>query len=358
MPRMSSRKPSPARRAGRLAMAVAITCCVVAGGARAQEAGTPGIAAQAAPPTWWSAFHDPTLDLLLANGLLEPDADRARLLALQARAASLYLKVRVYAVRLHTTRLMHDAAGRQWALLQEAGQSDSDLARVTASLLRETAERERRFVVLRSESVAALAEALGGRLPAKTVAQLLEPVLQERRLPVPEFEVPEAISGLVLRQRPDVMAAEAGLVLAARGSTTEQLRLAQYLQAISQEIGPEDAALAATPGDDVPAVLLRARGEIGRRLADVTARGEVAGTQAAYVQQLTSRYEAVLKAFSEGRVAEVEALAGLLQLLQEQDRLAASIGLAGLAWVAFQESIGGAGQARTSDLLGAVPAQD
>lgn len=358
MPGMSSPKTSPARHAGRLALALAIAGCALAAGVRAQEAGAPGVAAQAAPRAWWSAFHDSTLDLLLADGLLEPDADRARLLALQARAASLYLKVRVYGVRLHTTRLMHEAAGRQWALLQQAGPGDSDLARVTASLMRETAERERRFVVLRSESVAALAETLGGRLPAKTVAQLLEPVLQERRLPVAEFEVPDAISGLVLRQRPDVMAAEAGLVLSARGSATDQLRLAQYLQAISKEIVPEDAALAATPGDDLSAVLLRARGEIGRRLADVTARGEVAGTQAAYVQQLTGRYEGVLKALSEGRIAEVDALAGLLQLLEEQDRLAASIGLAGLAWVAFQESIGGAGQARTSDLLGAVPAKD
>jgi len=363
---MSPESLSFTRRAGLKTLAhvaassvIALTCMGTSA-VRAGEAMPAEAPVQPALHLWWSAFHDPTLDLLLADGLLEAQADRERLLALQARAASLYLKVRVYSVRLHTARRMRETIERQFALLQQDGQADSDL-RVTTGLLREMAERERRFTALRSESAAALAETLHGRHPSRVVALLLEPVLEDWRLPVAEYEVPKAISGLVLRQRPDVMTAEAGLVLSGRGSATEQLRLAKYLQALSEAIQPEDAAAPMPAPDSAGAletVLRRARGEIATRLVEVTARGEAAGAQVENVQRLSGRLDAAWREVAAGHVSEVVVLSGLLNLLQEQDQLAVSVGLAGLAWVELQRSMGGAGQARTSELLGTVPVED
>ena len=106
------------------------------------------------------------------------------------------------------------------------------------------------------------------------------------------------------------------------------------------------------------AVLEHARQDIAARLAQLTARGVSANEQAIYVRQLQAAYEAALQDFSAGGIDEVELLARLQRVLVEEDRLAASLGLAGLAWIAFEQSIGGAGQARASDLLGAVPADD
>lgn len=338
-------------------MALALSC-VFAPAVHAQ------VPADGAPPaaqhTWWTAFHEGTLDLLVASD--DAPADPAQRLARQARITSLYLEARVYSVRLATARLMRDAAARQWTLLQQQGRADSDLARAIVLMARETARREQQFAVLRAESIASLAETVAGRYSARALAQLLEPALAERRLPVAEFGLPDAVSGLVLRQRPDVMAAESQLVLSGRAGGVEQLRLAQYLQALSEEIRPTEAGTvdlpAAQRAGDMAGVLQKAREEIAARLAQLTVRGDSANQQATAVRQLQGAYEQSLKDFGAGQLEELELLARLQQLMVEEDRLAADLGLAGLAWIAFEESIGGAGQARTSDLLGAGTADD
>lgn len=336
--------------------------CALAGPARAAEGREPGRPAQPAG-RWWTALHDPALDLLLADGVLDPGADLARQLALQARAVSLYLDARLYAVRLQMARALRELAERQWATLGRQGQGGPDLAHA-AALLREATERERALTGLRSESIAGLAETLVGRSAVQVVASMLEPAAEDGRVPVPDFELPDAVAGLVLRKRPDVMAAEAELGFSGRRSGMEPLRLAYYLQAISGEIRaadavpPADGAEGDAEGDAFSAVLRRARRDVAQRLAEVGAKGEAAGAQAAIVHHMAVAYEALLQDLRAGRVAETELLPATRRLLQEQDRLAESIRLANLAWVAFQVSTGGAGQARTSDLLGAVPSDD
>ncbi|WP_299788018.1 hypothetical protein [Ramlibacter sp.] len=333
--------------------------------AHAQDASDPvaaGGTSPHAPTPWWTAFHERTLDLLLADAASDRRADATQRLARQARTTSLYLEARVYSTRLATARVMQHAAARQWALLQQQRQADTDVARAVALLVRETAAREHQFTVLRADSIVALAESLDGRYPAEALAVILEPALAERSLPVAEFGLPDAVSGLVLRQRPDVMAAEAGLVLSGRGGGLEQLRLAQYLQALSEEIRPAEAAATPVPvavqGGDLAGVLQHARQEIAGRLGQLSTRGESANEQALYVRQLQAGYQQALQDFSAGHLGELELLSQLQQVLVEEDRLAATLGLAGLAWIAFEQSIGGAGQARTSDLLGAGSQDD
>jgi outer membrane protein TolC len=314
------------------------------------------IAAEADRPWWW-AFHDASLNLLLAPIQAAAAADRTQALELQAQAAAEYVKARVYTVRGHTARTLRESAERQLKLLQDADRGDTDAARFAAATVRQSAEREQQFAELRAASMGALAAALGGRYLAQELAVLLEPALDDTRLPVPEVDFPERVSGIVLRRRPDVMEAESHLALSARGSGSGQLRLAQYLQALSQEIGPDDAAAApgeAQDGATAPErVLVRARFEIGAGLRQLATTNEVMTQQATYARDVQQKYDRIRQTFVDGTTSEVDILGALEDVLVEEDRLAATMGGAALAWIAYQQSIGGAGEARMSDLLGA-----
>jgi hypothetical protein len=366
-PAMSTQTSSSSRHGRRPFTLLALSVLwALAGAAHAletpEEPSTAATAQSSTPHPWWTAFHESTLDVLLADDALAAPADREQLLATQATVTSLYVKARVYSIRLATARALRETATRQSLLLAEQGRGDTDLARAVATMAQGSVERERELTVLRSDSVAGLAEMLGRRYPAKALALLLEPALAERRLPVAEFAIPESVSGLVLRQRPDVMAAEAGLAHSGRGGGVEQLRLAEYLQAISSEIGaapPADLPVdTATQPDRIGKVLQHARAEIAASLSQLSARAQSANRQVLRVQELATTSQQALQDYAAGRISEVDLLSIRELLLLEEDRLAGSLGLTALAWVAFEQSIGGAGQARTSDLLGAGDADE
>jgi hypothetical protein len=304
--------------------------------------------AQQAHP-WWQAFHETTLDLLLANAGPGGD-DRAQRLAFEARATSAYLKARVYSVRLETARVLVEVSAREMRLLEAEGDSP-ELVRARL-WLDECERRGHAFLVLRTESIAELAEALHDHPPAEVLAGRLQSTLSEPRLPMPDYALPEALSGLVLRQRPDVQAAEQALVVAGRDSASDQLRLARYLQALAQDIRPEDRDVqpSAIEDDHLAQVMQQARSEVAGRLAQVQEGGRRADAQLERVRLLARRQEAQS---ASGHVPEREALRAMREVLVAQDWLAVAVGVADLDWVAFQVSIGGAGQARLDELLGA-----
>jgi hypothetical protein len=358
----SPRRPHLRRLAASLVLGLACGALQAQGAASAEPGGAdPAAAAAEAERPWWSAFHDASLNLLLAP-IQAPGADRTRALQLQAQATAAYVRARIYTVRGQNARALREAAEHQLDLLQGAGQDDTEIARGAAAMVRQYADRERAFDELRADSLGALAAATGGRYPAQELAVALEPALADTRLPVPEVDVPARVSGIVLRRRPDVMEAESHLALSARGSGSDQLRLAQYLQALSQEISSDDAAAAPAPAPDAATapeqVLARARLEIAARLSRLARTNQVMTQQATYTREVQQKYEGTRQAFANGTTSELDILSALQGVLVEEDRLAATTAGAALAWIAYQQSIGGAGDARMSDLLGAGSADE
>jgi outer membrane protein TolC len=358
----SPRRRHLRRLAASLVLGLACGALQAQGAASAEPgAADPAAAAAEAERPWWSAFHDASLNLLLAP-IQATGADRTQALQLQAQATAAYVKARIYTVRGQTARAQREAAQHHLELLQDAGQDDTDIARLAAAMVRQYTDREQRFAELRTDSLSALAAAIGGRYPAQELAVALEPALADTRLPVPQVEVPARVSGIVLRRRPDVMEAESHLALSARASGSDQLRLAQYLQALSEEIDPENAAAVRAPAPDAATapeeVLARARVEIAVRLRQVARRNQVMTRQATHTREVQQKYEGTRQAFANGTTSEVDVLSALQGVLVEEDRLAATMGGAALAWIAYQQSIGGAGDARMSDLLGTGSADE
>jgi hypothetical protein len=157
----------------------------------------------------------------------------------------------------------------------------------------------------------------------------------------------------VLRQRPDVMDAEQALAFSAHTSASEQLRLARYLQALASEIRPEDAqGREDAEGDHLAQVLDHARIEIASRLALLAAAEQRVREEARTLDALERHRQDLQQA---ARVPAADLMDATREVLLAQDRLAAAVDASGLAWVALQESTGGAGDAGMTELLGAAP---
>lgn len=302
-------------------------------------------AAHAAP--WWSAFHDATLNLVLASADEAPPAQR---LQAQAQLAVDYVQLRAATSRLVTARMLADTLQREQQLV-EAG---SEEARRVAPLLQEAQARVQRFEQLRSGALAALAGHAAPRRSPEDWAALLEPVLVDPRPTLPDFELPRQVSGLVLRRRADVAGAETELARDGRSSGAEQLRLARYLQALATPITADADALPLPGLPQAPEdVLGRARSDVARRLAILTACERAAREQLALLQKLQPAYAQLEQSFRQGGVTAQQTLEAFSGLLVEEDRMAAANGQLALAWIAWQAGIGGAGDASTSELLGA-----
>jgi outer membrane protein TolC len=327
--------------------ALALGCLARAPGARAEEAAG-----------WWSAFHDATLNLLLAETAPPAAAVQPQqallALQLQADATAAYVLARVASVRLANGQLLADALQRQLELLRADGQDGSEAVRDAQQALDAARARLPQFEALRGASIALLAQRSGGTRSVAMLSRQLAPALGDARLPAPSFDVPRELPGIVLRRRPDVAQAEAQLSQAGRDSAEGQLRLARYLQALSAPIAPSagepaDAAAGAQPED----VLEAARRDIASRLGRLDAAVAAAKQQEATLLALQPQYLALRERFQQGEVPEMQALGAMARMLVEEDRLAASAGQLAIAWIAFQASIGGAGNASASELLGA-----
>lgn len=324
---------------------LALACCAAIVPAQAGE--------------WWTAFNDATLNLLVADAPAAHESARAAALQAQATLASEYVQARLAGVRLVTAGILIGALQRQRTLL--AGAANDPEAQQSIPLVDQLLARARtraaEFEQLRQASLQALARQAGGRSP-EALAALLQPALRDPRVPSPDFELPREVSGLVLRQRPDVAQAETELARAGRDSTIEQLRLAKYLQALAAPIVPDDAAPEAGSGSSPEQVLDHARQDIAHRLALLLAQLEGAQQQSLHAQRLLAEYELVRRRYARGELSELKALQALTVTLVEDDRVAAARGQVSLAWIAWQQSIGGAGNARTEELLGATRAAD
>lgn len=294
---------------------------------------------------WWSAFHDATLNLVLASA-----APNAPQLELQAQLADDYVRLRAYGVRLTTARVLAGALQRQQDLLG----ADSEDARKLATLSHEAQSRVAQFERLRAQSLEALAAHAAPQRTPQEWGTLLEPLLLDTRPLLPDFELPDTVSGLVLRRRADVAAAEAELARDGRSSGAEQLRLARYLQALATPITadaqPQPLLQKLLAPEDV---LQQARRDVAQRLALLAAREHEAREQLALMQKLQPAYALVDQAWRQGKATELQALQAYTAMLMEQDRMAAMNGQLALAWIAWQAGIGGAGAADASDLLGA-----
>ncbi|MDB5861112.1 MAG: hypothetical protein JWQ76_4801 [Ramlibacter sp.] len=331
-----------------LLAALAVACLARAPGAQAEPAAG-----------WWSAFHDATLNLLLAEAAPPAAAapqDSLPALQLQADATAAYVLARVASVRLMNGQLLVDTLQREVDLLRADGQQAGEPARAAQQALDAARARLSQFEELRASSIALLAQRSGGDRTVATLSRQLAPALGDARLPVPSFDLPRELPGIVLRQRPDVAQAELQLAQAGRGTAAGQLRLARYLQALSAPIAadadaPEDGGAASPQAEDV---LENARRDIARKLGRLDVAVTAARTQEALLLGLQPQYLALRDRFNRGELPEVQALQALARMLVEEDRLAAAGSTLGLAWIAFQASIGGAGRASTSDLLGAT----
>ena len=325
---------------------LALACLARAPGARAEP--TPG---------WWSAFNDATLNLLLAEAAPPAAATEPQqallALQLQADATAAYVLARVASVRLMNGRLLVDALQRQLDLLRAAGAEDSEDARNAQQALEAAQARVAQFDSLRTASIALLAQRSGGTRSVALLSRQLAPALGDARLPVPAFDLPRELPGIVLRRRPDVAQAEAALSQSGRDTAAGQLRLARYLQALSAPITAAETANEPAAGTQPEDVLDSARQDIALRLAQLDAAVNAAKKQEATLLALQPQYLALRERFQRGEVREVQALGALARMLVEEDRLAATGGQLAIAWIAFQASIGGAGDASTSALLGA-----
>ncbi|MCG2592335.1 hypothetical protein LZ009_06020 [Ramlibacter sp. XY19] len=325
---------------------LALACLVRAPGARAEAA-----------PVWWSAFNDATLNLLLAEAAppaaAAPPLQALLALQLQADATAAYVLARVASVRLMNGRLLVDTLQRQLELLRAGGGPDGDAARSAQQALESAQARLPQFEALRTASIDLLAQRTGGTRSVAMLSRQLAPALGDARLPVPAFDVPRELPGIVLRRRPDVAQAEAQLAQAGRDTAAGQLRLARYLQALSAPIAPAEESIASAVGSQPEDVLEAARQDIALRLAQLDAAVQAAKQQEAALLALQPQYLALRERFLRGEVPEAQALGGLARMLVEEDRLAASGGQLAIAWIAFQASIGGAGDASANALLGA-----
>jgi len=343
---MPQRSLSPRALVRPLLFAVlAIACLARAPGARAETAG------------WWSAFNDATLNLLLAEAApaaAAAEPNQALLaLQLQADATAAYVLARVASVRLMNGQLLVDALQRQLELLRAGQQEDSDAVRNAQQALQSAQARLTQFEALRVSSIALLAQRSGGARSVAMLSRQLAPVLGDARLPVPTFDLPRELPGIVLRKRPDVAQAEAQLSQAGRGTADGQLRLARYLQAMAAPIAPSSEQAGDAASSQPEDVLEAARQDISVRLGQLDAAVNAAKQQEAVLLGLQPQYLQLRERFKRGEVAEVQALGALARMLVEEDRLAASGGQLAIAWIAFQASIGGAGDASTGALLGA-----
>jgi outer membrane protein TolC len=308
---------------------------------------------------WWSAFHDATLNLLLAEAapaaVTEPQ-EALQALQLQADATAAYVLARVASVRLMNGQLLVDTLQREVELLGADGKEASEPARAAQQALQAARARLPQFETLRASSIALLAQRSGGERTVAVLARQLAPALGDARLPLPSFDLPRELPGIVLRQRPDVAQAEAELSQAGRDTAAGQLRLARYLQALAAPIVADAGAEAQAQGASAQAedVLESARRDIARKLGQLDVAVNAAKSQEALLLGLQPQYLALRERFQRGEVPEVQALQGMARMLLEEDRLAVAGSKLALAWIAFQASIGGAGRASTSDLLGAT----
>jgi outer membrane protein TolC len=310
-------------------------------------------------PAWWSAFNDATLNLLIAEAApaTAPEPQAAlQALQLQADATAAYVLARVASVRLMNGQLLVDTLQRELELLAEAGEEAGEPARAARQALQAARARLPQFEALRASSIALLAQRSGGERTGAVLSRQLAPALGDARLPVPSFDLPRQLPGIVLRQRPDVAQAEAELSQAGRDTAAGQLRLARYLQALAAPIVADASVAAPAEGVSPQAedVLEGARRDIARKLGLLDEAVNAAKSQEALLTGLQPQYLATRERFQRGEVPEIQVLQAMARMLAEEDRLAAASSDLALAWIAFQASIGGAGRANTSDLLGAT----
>lgn len=278
-----------------------------------------------------------TGDRLLSGGPIE-FRDRLQWVGTAGAASSL--------VGQMTTRALGSAAARRLELSRKGGGEPEDRTSRLRQKINDATQRSKEFEKLRAESIALLARHVRAEAQGTQVlATLLAPALGNTLLPLPMIQIEGELPGAVLRQRPDVARAEAQLVQAGRSSSSDRLRLADYVQAISASIEPlagsEPTEVIGKESDDQEIVVSRARREVGRGLWQLRTQAQAAQAQRLLVSGLNDTYAAQHGQFLKGQVEEAQVLDTLIQLLEEEDRLAATAGAVAMAWIAIEYSTGG-----------------
>jgi outer membrane protein TolC len=295
-------------------------------------------------PPWWAHFDDATLNLLLAiTRSMAGDSDKA-MLPEETRVATLYLGVRICAMRLGIARSSHATASRQQWLAGQAKTKDPDAAALADTRLAQAASHAAYFDRLLGEHMSALGALLG--IDANSLSTLLAPAVVNGKLPLLTFPIPERLPAQILRARPEVAAREAQLhfELANNTSAAERDRLDLYQRSLTGFIEP---APALPPQDDLaldafdPLVAL-ARREVGHNLHAAIRLEHYTALSVRQVHARQTDYQTIQQQQQSGQATEFEVLERHQQLLVSTDQLAAASSEMANAWIALQYSTGGA----------------
>lgn len=305
--------------------------------------GTAVQAAQAQPASnarWWTSLRDATLNLLLTASAQDgPEAERV---PREAAVASEYLGARYATLRWVAQHELVTVTAQRLALLRAGGADDDQLLDARRRAEDATAqaaslERERQAHLER------LASLVPG-LSAPSLAALLEPALVDARVSRPQ-DVPQHLSGLVLRGRADIAAAEGALALSARLSPDDRLRLARWQQDVAADIDPvppgAGAVAVSTTTDAVDGVLLRARRDVAEKLWQLAADVQAAERQQAAYAEADQRVQQAVEARQRQSARDADVLEAQADLLSAADGVAAAAGRATQSWIAWQVAIGG-----------------
>jgi outer membrane protein TolC len=270
---------------------------------------------------------------------------------LENAVAAEYVSARYNTLRLITAQAIAGLTSRRFDLLKQNGGAEDETMRQARQQAGEAADRVARFEALRSASVARLAHMLDGQSP-RMLAAVLQPALEDSRLVVPTLDIPLHVPGVLLRRRADVAAAEASLSLTGRVSPHERLQFAQYVQALSSNIGPtapdSTHARAASDGGDIEQVLESARADVAHKLWQLKDCAEAAAKAREDLDAADAQVRDAMAGRDAGRLSELDELGTQARFLGAADRMAVAAGAVSLAWVAFQASIGGAGSGQLS----------
>lgn len=324
--------------------------------------------------SWWMAFDDATLNLLvhaaqqrqvalapLQNGPADLPAaqqvDDAR-----RQAVASYLGVRVLSARWLALNGVAQAALRQQQLLGASTPADERAASERAALMTTLSQRRERvglqqqaLAADRAELLASLASLCG--LPPAELGDLLAPLLAQPQVPSFASAAPSRLPRSILRARADVAAAEAAVLRHLRSGGRHPHEVVARMQQpegwIDAQADLPARAVAARSHPPLPAepeleqfnqLLDQAAQEVTQDLRTLAERARLQAERAQLAEASRAAFQAVRDRLKTGEVSELQVLEQYQHLLGESDRYAAACGELAMAWLRLVASTGASEQ--------------
>lgn len=345
---------------------------------RAADPSTAALLAGPAAPTpapdtaWWRAFDDATLNLLVhwaeqreagLQPLLGQPAQQAADSAdeLRREVVAAYIGTRVLSARWLALGALGEAAARQLALLNAAAPGKADGPTPRQALRAELEQRADQVARLQQALAlerATLLQRLAARcgLPPAQLTELLAPALAQSTVPQFGSAVPPKLPRSILRARPDVAAAEAGVLRALRTAGHVKhgliLQMVQTGGWIEPSAAPPSPA-AAEPGhgdetrpelDTLTALLTSAEQEVAQDLRSLSERARLQAERAQRTDASRQAFLAARERLKAGEQTEWQVLEQYQVMLAESDRHASACGELAMAWLRLVASTGASAQ--------------